>query len=121
MPVQTEVITNTDIIIYFMKLIFISLCTYFTSIKILNVKVDRAIIASTLLWNIFTSIISTIIQVNVSFSSVILFMIFSISIIFSITTKSGMGYSIIINAISLSINYCIYGLSTILGFIITLY
>lgn len=118
MPVQTEVITNTDIIIYFMKLIFISLCTYFTSIKILNVKVDRAIIASTLLWNIFTSIISTIIQVNVSFSSVILFMIFSISIIFSITTKSGMGYSIIINAISLSINYCIYGLSTILGFII---
>lgn len=118
MPVQIEELTHTDIIIYFIKLSIISSYTYLTSLKILNIHQKKTTLILILIWNICMSIVSTIIQIQISFSNVVLFIIFYLSIVFSKTTKSKIGYSIIINVISLSINYCTYYLSTILGFIL---
>lgn len=118
MPIQTELTRDIDIVIYFIKLIFIGFYTYLTSIKILNIKLKKRKNIISLIWIIITSIICTILQSRITFSSAILLLTFSLSIIFSINTKSGIGYSIIINTLSLSVNYCIYCLSTILSFII---
>ena len=117
MHIQAEWTENTYLIIYTIRILIIGLCTYFTSIKILNYEINKSTTIILSMWMICTSIICAIIQKRVDLSSIIIFTAFSISIIFSINTKSGIGYSILINAFSLSINYCIYFLSTILSFI----
>ena len=114
---QIEWIVDTNMIIYAVRLLFICTYTYFTSLKILNIKFAKNTILTTLIWIICTSVICTIIKTQVNFSSVILFMTFSVSVILSINTKSGMGYSIIVNTLSSSFNYCVYFISTILSFI----
>ena len=120
MPIQIEWIKDTDITLYVIKIFAISICTYFTSFKILNIndKLNRKVALGTLIWITLTSLICTFIKTNVSFNCVIFIITFSMSIIFSINTKNKIGYSILVNAISLSINYCTYCLSAIVGFII---
>ena len=108
---------NTYLIIYALRLLMIGICTLFTSIKILNIKTNKIILETEIIWIICTCIICTIIHEKVNLSTIIIFVGFSISIIFSIQTKIGIGYSILINTFSLSINYCIYFLSTILSYI----
>lgn len=120
MPIQSEWIQNIDLILYGIKIFFISIYTYFTSLKILHIKFNLKLntVLGTLIWTCAICMICMFLKINVDFNSVILCIIFCTSINFSVNTKSGMGYSIIVNAISLSINYCIYSLSAILGFII---
>ena len=96
MPVQIEELRHTDIIIYFIKLSIISSYTYLTSLKILNIHQKKTTLILILIWNICMSIVSTIIQIQISFSNVVLFIIFYLSIVFSKTTKSKIGYSIIV-------------------------
>ncbi len=122
MPIQVEWIKDTNITLYIIKIFAISICTYFTSFKILNInlnrKLSKKIALRTLIWITLTSLICTFIKTKIDFNYVIFIITFSLSIIFSINTKNKIGYSIIVNAISLSINYCTYCLSAILGFII---
>ena len=107
MPIQNEWIEETNLILYVVKLVLMGLCTYFTSLKLLNIKTNKKTSLPVLVWIGCICIICTIIHSKINFGTVILIMIFSISIIFSIYTKNGIGYSIINTAFSLSINYCI--------------
>ena len=118
MLAQIEWIGNMDSVIYILKLIFISIFTYFTSGKTVNIKADKKTVVLSIIWIICICIICTSLKSLVNFSIIILLMISSISIIFSINTKSGIGYSIVINTFAFCINYCIYFLSTILSFIV---
>lgn len=113
-----EWITDINIIIYTLKSLLIFLYTYITSIKILDIKLSNKKKILVLIFIIFTSIICTVIQEKLSYSSALIYIIFSISIIFSLSTKCGIGYSIIVNGLSLSINYCIYFITLILDFIL---
>ena len=115
-----EWVGDTNIIVYSLKFLLIALCTYFTSIKILDEKISKKDTIILFIWIIITDIICSIIKVKVDYSSIIICLVFSLSIIFSRLTKNGLGYSIIINGLSLSINYCIYSISLIFDFILYL-
>ena len=117
MPIQTEWIQDTNLIVYIIKIFIISIYTYFTSLRILNIKLNKKTFFTILTGITITCLLCTIMKTRISFNSVILLITFSISIIFSINTKNGIGYSIMINALSVSINYCVYCISTILGFL----
>ncbi len=114
---ELEWITDVNIVIYTLKSLFIFLYTYITSIKILDIELSKKKKLLVLIMIIFISIFCTIIQERLLYSSVLICIIFSISIIFSLSTKNGIGYSIIINSFSLCINYCMYALSAMLSFI----
>lgn len=122
MLTEIEWITDTDLILYVIKIFLISIATYFTSIKMINLKLDKSLskkrLMTAIIFIIGTCLICMFVKTKIEFNSVILLITFSLSTLFCLNTKSGMGYSIIINTLSLSINYCIYCLSAILGFII---
>ena len=122
MLTETEWITDTDLILYVIKIFLISIATYFTSIKMVNLKLDKNLskkrLMTAIIFIIGTCLICMLVKTKIEFNSVILLITFSLSTLFCLNTKSGMGYSLIVNAFSLSINYCIYCLSAILGFII---
>ena len=110
-----------EIIIYIFKIFFISIFTYYTSIKILNINMS-AIKLNRKVYYLFIFIIFSVIcwimnnVVKLDINSII-YMIFEVSIILSITTKSSFGYSILVNIISLSINQIIFFIATMLGYI----
>ena len=66
---------------------------------------------------ILTSFITGVIKININFSSSIISIVFLVSLIFSVITKNDYGNSVLATIISLSINYVIYFLSTIISFI----
>ena len=115
---REEWIGNGSILIYIIKILVISIFTYITSIKISNIKINKKYMISSIIIIIINSIICGIINKISDFSSSIVYLVFTISSIFSLSTKNKIGYSILINIISISINYCIFLLSTILSFIL---
>ena len=115
--IKEEWIGNGSILIYIIKILVISIFTYITSIKISNVKINKKYIVPVLII-IINSIICGIINRISNFSSSIIYLVFTMSSIFSLSTKNKIGYSILINIISISINYSIFLLSTILSFIL---
>ena len=102
-------------IISVLKTIFIIMCTYFTSFKILNYKKIHINPLSIILI-IFFSFVSIFVK-NVSnyFMSIVL-LVFALSILHSLNTKNSIGYSIIVTIISLGINYIILFISIIIDF-----
>lgn len=115
---ENEWIGNTNLIVFILKFIVISICAFLTSIKILGEKADKKEMIIVIIGMFITSIICYMIKMKVNYSSIIICIIFSLSLIFSRLTESGIGYSIIINGLSLSINYCIYLISLIIDFIL---
>lgn len=115
--IKEEWIGNGSILIYIIKILVISIFTYITSIKISNVKINKKYIVPVLII-IINSIICGIINRISNFSSSIIYLVFTMSSIFSLSTKNKIGYSILINIISICINYSIFLLSTILSFIL---
>ena len=119
MQINLEWINDNETIIYFLKIIVISIFTFYTSIKLLNIKQY---------WNTKYKVIFCVSSVGISiFSKImdktttmninsIVYIIFCVSIIFSILTKYNFGYSILVIAISLSINQILFVLSSILEF-----
>ncbi len=114
---ENEWIGNINLVIYILKFIIIGLCTYIISIKISGIKENKKKIIIVLIGIYITAIICCVIKMKANHSSIIICLIFSLSLMFSILTKSGIGYSIVINGLSLSINYCIYLVAIILDFI----
>lgn len=112
---STGYLENIDNIIYTFKIIIISILSYYSSIKILNINTKN---------NFIITILITLSAIVSSFSKVVSNLIISIivlmlllSIIFSKFSKKNLGYSILINIISLSINYIFFTLAIILSFI----
>ena len=95
--------------VFILKILFISMFTFYTNLKIIDCRLNLkntifsiiAIIISIITMNIFVKNTN-----NYMIDIVILSLI--LGIILSINTKITIGYSIVINIISLSINYIIY-------------
>lgn len=115
--------SNTNLIIYIMKTISLSMFTYYASIKILDLKkflsIKYAVVF--LLTAICIAIFSQIVEnlTGISINSII-YVCILVSMFFSLITKNNLGYSILINAISLSINQILYFISISMGFMIYL-
>lgn len=99
---------STGIIIYILKMFFISMCTFFTFFKIINVKFNNKSLIKTILATILIASLCGIVKfISDSFSS-ILFLIFLLSVLLSYNSNNKLGYSILITIIALSINYILF-------------
>ena len=110
---------NINVIIDVIKMIFISICTYITFLKISNDKktISKEKFLGYILLFVF-SFILIIVKYKTSFSISILFTTFSLSCICYKTTGNDIGNSIITTIISLAINYIILFISAIFIFIV---
>lgn len=107
-----------NIIIYILKILFISICSYYTFSKITNIKYHKKIqLISILIFSLIISTICGIIKYYTSSFSSIICLILLLSFLFSIVMKIKFGNSIIITILSLSINYIILFVAIILNFI----
>ena len=105
-------------IVFILKMFLICLCTYFTCIKIsqmkiINIKTFLSIIL--IFVNMF--IINIIINNLHNYLIAIITLVFVLSWIYILNTKKTIGYSIIITTISLGINYMLFFVSVILSFL----
>ncbi len=108
-----------DYIIDFIRILIICVLTIITNLKILNLKdiIKKnllKLIILIFLINNFCIYIQNIINPAISIIS----LNFLLSLLFSNITGNKIGYSILITTLSLSINYVIYTISTIVCFII---
>ncbi len=111
---------NEESILYIMKVIFISICTFYTSIKISNVNIKLTttkrvvyfLIA--IIFSAFSKLINNVAKFDIVS---IIYVIFGVSIFLSLTTKNKLGYSILVNIISLSVNQIIFFVATMLLYI----
>ena len=111
---------NEEILVYIIKTIFISICTYYTSIKIANIdikftklkKIIYFVIA--IVFSIFSKLINNVAMFDIGS---LIYVIFGVSIFLSITTKNKLGYSILVNLISLSVNQIIFFIATMIMYI----
>ena len=101
-------------ILYCIKITFIGIFTYLTSLKIIDRKWQSKI--KNIIMIIPVSIICGIIKDNFNYLYNIILFDLLLSIIFSKTSNNNIGYSIILTTFSLSINYILYFISTILSF-----
>lgn len=112
------VIQDINIIIYIIKIFFINIFTYYTIIKML----DRKEISKRekTIFIVISILISILIGITKYISNVIISnicLILLLSILYSKTSKCKIGNSIILNTISLGINYCILFISTTISFV----
>lgn len=112
---QTEEINN---FIEFGKIFFISLFSYYLSLKIIaytEIIKHRKII--TLIFVAMIAIFCSSIKIILNFVYSTMCLILLLSVAFSKTTKNHIGYSIIITIMSLSINYILFFIAISLSFI----
>ena len=111
---------NVNDIIYILKILFTGILTYYISIKITKAKITMSLYK---LFIFFIAIIcipllAQIIKgLNGIEISSIIYVVLMISVLFSITTKNKLGYSILVNTISASINQIIFFIATVVSFI----
>ena len=118
--INLEWVMNMNVVTYIIKMIFISFFTYYLSCKMLNIKQKLITIkmANIILAATIIAVFSGFIRYFVDFTTSIIFMIFSISLLFSVINKSNFGYSILIVTISLSINHILFFIAASLGFLL---
>ena len=105
---------------YLIKIIFISIFTYFLNNKLIHTCNKSTIIQKI---NILIKIgiidlISAIIHYNSNSIISIIVLVLCIAFIFSDKVNKNIGYALMITTISISINYILYGIAIILSFII---
>lgn len=101
-----------------LKIFFISICTYYTFFKIMNIKKSfdiKSIISFLAIFII--SIIVNVIKYKINFFIAIVVLDLFLSFLCSIITKINIGYTMLIIGISLSINYVIFCISIIIMFV----
>ncbi len=105
-------------IVLFLKILFFTMFNFFVSIKILDNK-EYWNLKYKLIFFVCSLIIATICKWIESLSNmnVIVFIMIFTAMFYSIITKNGLGYSILVNVISTSINLIILFIATILTFI----
>lgn len=107
---------QVNIIVYTLKIYFLSVCTFYTALKIINSKDNKKIKVINVFFNVMISIICSYAKyVTNSMNSIMLLVLFE-AIYFSIFQKYEIIYSMIIISITLSINYIIFGLAATIMF-----
>ena len=110
-----------DFIIYMLKIVTTSMFTFYISLRILDLKkyltfkYGILFLLSSMLIAVFSQTIEMIFNININS---IFYIIIFISLFFTVITKSNLGYSILINAIALTINQIIFLIATILGYLV---
>ena len=110
-------ITQVDIAYYF-KMLFFIIFNYYISIRILNIreywkfKYKLIFLFSGILIALFCNSILSIFD-----RSIIICIIALTSIVYSVVTRNKIGYAILINAISISINLIMMYMATIISYI----
>lgn len=108
---------NLNINTYIIKIFFISICTYFTFVKITNEKnFSKKKISIIYIITIVISIISGIIKYKTDSLTGIICLTFFLSVLYSFVNKKIIGYSIVVTIISLSINYALFFITIIINF-----
>lgn len=109
-------LNDINIIIYFLKMFLMGMCCYYTFTHILNIKsilnLKMLIVASL---TFILTFLHTMLKYDY-FTSII-FLIISLSILYSLIVKCRIGYSILVTLSSFSLNYIISFISIIIGFI----
>ncbi len=110
-------LASTSIIVYIIKIYSISMCTYYTFLKLINIK--NLISLKTFIVFVFTIIITFICGIikytTDSFTSIAC-LILLLSSLYSNITKNKIGYTIILTITSLSINYTLFFLAILINF-----
>lgn len=104
-----------DIIIYILKIYFISIFTYYLALKSIDRKISVIDSLAIIMLFFIAIICGAIKNYSNSFNSIILLDIL-ITIVFSLTTQNRIANSIIFVTISISINYIIFFIATALMF-----
>ena len=105
-------------IAYYFKILFFIISNYYISIRVMNLK-ECWDFRYKLIFLISAIIIAWFCKFvrSVSYTTIIIYMIILISTIYSLVTKNKLGYSILINIISASINIAIIFVSATIGYI----
>ena len=109
---------DIDIVVYIIKSVFISMCTYYTLLKIINIKlfINIKTIFIFILSLIISCLCGAIKYYSDSYTS-ILCLILLLSTVYSLITKINIGYSMLLTLCSLSINYIIFFIAISINFI----
>ena len=120
MPELEWLNSNTNTVIYVLKAFFISIFTYYISIKLLDMKQYLTPKYKFLFFlsAVFIAVSSLIVEgtIAVDINSMFLVMVL-VAIFFKIITKNSLGYSILISVIALSISQILFLFSIVVGFI----
>ena len=112
---QTEwIIDQNTQEVYVIKIIVISMMTYLVNIKLMNIKGKNFL---NIVLIISICVISGIIREVFDLLISLWFLVCALSCAFSISTKSGFGYALLINTISLSINHILFFLAIIISYL----
>lgn len=111
-----------EIIIDLIRTYFISICTYYMNFKIINSKekIEFKRIIVMLMGILITTTISEILKVKFSFPYITIWIGLLISILFAVTTKNDLAYSMLITTVSLSVNYIIFSIGIFGSFFVNI-
>ncbi len=108
---------NIEMTIYVIKNIFAIICSYFIFFKVIGRKNEKNILL-VIVSSIAIAILVAYVKYNIGTFIGMVVMIILFSILCSISSKCGMGYTIVIAIISLSINYVIFVVAITIVFLI---
>lgn len=105
--------------IFIIKTFIISICTYYTFLKILNYKIQLDIkMIFIMLFTIIIDLICVKLKILYNYYMCIGCLLILLSIVYAIMTKEKLKVTIIVTTIALSINYVICFLSIVIDFVI---
>ena len=109
---------DIQMLVYIIKTFFISICTYYTFLKIINLKsfFNFKLIKVSIITIIIVSLCGILKYATDSFAAILCLILLS-SCLFAKTTKYTIGYSILITIISLSVNYIIFFIAITINYI----
>lgn len=114
-----ELLNNNNILVYILKNLVIILCTFYTNLKILNIKIEFKLIdiikfiIVTFVIIISYKFLEKVINFNINN---LIYIVCIISISFSIKTNISIGHSLISSIISLSINEILFFIGIVFGY-----
>lgn len=108
---------NIEMTIYVIKNIFAIICSYFIFFKVIGRKNEKNILL-VIVSSIAIAILVAYVKYNIGTFIGMVVMIILFSILCSISSKCGMGYTIVIAIMSLSINYVIFVVAITIVFLI---
>ena len=110
---------NIEMTIYVIKNIFAIICSYFIFFKVIGRKNEKNILL-VIVSSIAIAILVAYVKYNIGTFIGMVVMIILFSILCSINSKCGMGYTIVIAIISLSINYVVFVVAITIVFLINI-
>jgi len=107
-----------DFIVNTLKILYLNIFTFYTFLRVLNKNFSSSKFIFTCIITVFISIFTGILEYKLDSLTSMLCLIFLLTILYSIITKTKFGHSILVTIISLSINYILFFIAITISFII---